>query len=813
MAKKSKAEKKAEKAAEQARLEAERLEAERIEAERLEKERIERERQERIRKELERVRKEKEADTLTAQEAALAVADRDRSFLLNKEYRAASQAKEWGAFLECSDLPDVRFEAEINTYTAIWEEESETSLEAATTMCEKAAQICVQLKALIATCHETGETAAVPRLHDNIAMLRHLIGKKLDYISAYLCQHAEEFADEANYVNLMGRTESIDFGMWVNLARQPRTKVVEYSDVDVTLEIPRALALANVAIRVLHFSYDELSERPSGCPFLALGGPFAVELLALPPPPKEVKQWTLRQVTGLSKDVLRLPYPIPPAGAEAFEPGTIAPMTEAAIANAPPLRVTVAEPKGVLIRGQLRVGWWDPSQGIWREDGISEIERDEDAGQISFKTVRLTKLAFLQPRGFDFPFRSWSVSPTGENSALFTVTTPTRDIGIMIGEGVCSLASPDDTPLKHLIGKAMEPLQFLSALASAGINLIPKDSDFPLEGLKPKEREFEDAVYAELGLAAAQVSLKCSKWNQSDIGFLAKDDEGNYTQTKAVQTIRAVVQMCEDPAGNSEVVEDGGEAGSENARWKCLFFAPQKDRIPDPSVANETQADPQEDAAIETPEEAAGEAQADGEGDVVPADGEAPPAEGGDAAVEPAPAPAPEPAADAAAAEDTTAPVSEDPAAAAAAAEVNAGDKPEEGEEVLSPLDMLPQNRTKVCVLLSTLEDDPSFTEETFDDEGDVKEVVSLPCQSDLTGHSVLCMRSYLRGIFPGRARKTARRCLTGCGVRMQFHASVRNLLSKGEEAGEETPISRSAPRFTEATRHLLRTLRVLSLN
>ena len=64
MAKKSKAEKKAEKAAEQARLEAERLEAERVEAERLEAERIERERQERIRKELERVRKTKEAETL-----------------------------------------------------------------------------------------------------------------------------------------------------------------------------------------------------------------------------------------------------------------------------------------------------------------------------------------------------------------------------------------------------------------------------------------------------------------------------------------------------------------------------------------------------------------------------------------------------------------------------------------------------------------------------------------------------------------------------------------------------------------------------
>lgn len=731
MAKKSKAEKKAEKAAEQARLEAERLEAERLEAERLEKERIERERQERIRKELERVRKEKEADTLTAQEAALAIADRDRSFLLQKGYRAASESKEWAAFLDCSDLPDVRYEAEINTYVAMWEADPETSLETAVTMCEKAAQICVQLKALIATCHETGDTAAVPRLHDNIAMLRRLTGKKLDYISAYLCQHAEDFADAASYVNLMDRSASIDYGMWVNLARQPRTKVVEYPDVDLTLEIPRALALANVAIRVLHFSYDELSERPSGCPFLALGGPFAVELLALPPPPKEVKQWTLRQVTGLSKDVLRLPYPIPPAGAEAFEPGTIAPMTEAAIANAPPLRVTVAEPKGVLMRGQLRVGWWDPDQGCWREDGISEIERDEDARTISFKTVRLTTLAFLQPRGFDFPYRSWSLSPSGENSALFTVTTPTREIGIEIGEGVCSLASPDDPPLKHLIGKAMEPLLFLSALASAGINLVPQDSDFPLDELLPKERQFEDAVYAELGLAAAQVSLKCSKWNQAKIGFLAKDDEGNYTQTTAVQSIRAVVQMCEDPTGTSEVVEEGGEAGPDQTRWKCLFFAPQKDRIPPPlPVAVEAAPGPEEVVVEDTPEQAEDETPADGEGGAAPADGEAPPAEGGDAVPEPAPAPAPapapEPAAEASAAEDADAPAPMDPAAAAAAAELNAGDKPEEGEEVLSPLDMLPDTRTKVCVLLSTLEDDATFTEETYDDEGDVKEIVSL---------------------------------------------------------------------------------------
>ena len=770
MAKKSKAEKKAEKAAEQARLEAERLEAERVEAERLEAERIERERQERIRKELERVRKTKEAETLVAQSEALGAADRDREFLLQKEYRAAHDKKEWDNFLDCSDLPDVRYESEINTYTTMWEAEEDTSLDDAATMCEKAAQICSQLRALISTCEETGDTAPIPRLHANIAMLRRLTGKKLDYISAYLCQHAEEYAAErGTNVNLRSRTESIDYGLWVNLARQPRTKEVKYDDIDVTIEIPRALALANVALRVQHFAYDELAERPGGSPYLALGGPFAVELLALPPAPKDVKAWTLRQVTGLATDVLRLPYPIPPGGGEVFEPGTIPPMNDAAIANAPPLKVTLPEPKGVLIRGNLRVGWWDAGSESWKEEGISEIERQEEEGTISFKTVRLTTMAFLQPRGFDFPFRSWSLSPNGDNSALFTVTTPTREVGIEVGEGVCSLVSPDDAALKHLVGQQMEPLQFLHALATAGLNLVPEESDFEaFDELLPKQSYFEEAVYAELGLASAAVSLKCSKWNQTQKGFLAKDAGGNYTQTEDVASIRAVVQMCEDPSGNSEGAES--EAGPDS-RWKCVLFAPQRDRAPEIAPP---------DAALEMAEE---------ELDAVPepAEGEEPVE--GEAAAEPAAEDGAEPA-----------PTPEELAAAAEGEEINAADAPEEGEEVVTLLDQLPEDRTKVCALLSTLEDDAAFTEETYDDEGDVKEKVRCPIHTARDPRRCLAVMSLLLWLTRARGRS-------------QFHCSVRDLLSKGEEDGEETAISRSAPRFTEASRHLMRTLRVLSMN
>ncbi len=49
---------------------------------------------------------------------------------------------------------------------------------------------------------------------------------------------------------------------------------------------------------------------------MAVGGLLYADLLALPPPAKHVKQWVLRQITSLSTSVMRVPYPIPPAGAD-----------------------------------------------------------------------------------------------------------------------------------------------------------------------------------------------------------------------------------------------------------------------------------------------------------------------------------------------------------------------------------------------------------------------------------------------------------------------------------------------------------------
>jgi hypothetical protein len=43
----------------------------------------------------------------------------------------------------------------------------------------------------------------------------------------------------------------VSWGLWVNTARNPRLRVVEWPGLGVAIEVPKQIALANVALRVL----------------------------------------------------------------------------------------------------------------------------------------------------------------------------------------------------------------------------------------------------------------------------------------------------------------------------------------------------------------------------------------------------------------------------------------------------------------------------------------------------------------------------------------------------------------------------------
>ena len=55
--------------------------------------------------------------------------------------------------------------------------------------------------------------------------------------------------------------------------------------------------------------------------FRAVGGVVLLDQFGLPPPPKEAKGWTMREITPLTKSLLYVPYPSKVEGAQASNQG------------------------------------------------------------------------------------------------------------------------------------------------------------------------------------------------------------------------------------------------------------------------------------------------------------------------------------------------------------------------------------------------------------------------------------------------------------------------------------------------------------
>jgi cancer susceptibility candidate protein 1 len=139
-----------------------------------------------------------------------------------------------------------------------------------------------------------------------------------------------------------------------------------------------------------------------------------LELLSLPPPPKKVKGWTLRQVTALSTSISLSSYP-PSSGIGVETPSvtsntqpqsvsqSAAPTQQPVIPGTgglpgwPPLRVSYLLPSNTIVRDKNPVvGWWDSDSKTWRTEGITDVDYDAPTKTVTFKTMHVTALAIIQ---------------------------------------------------------------------------------------------------------------------------------------------------------------------------------------------------------------------------------------------------------------------------------------------------------------------------------------------------------------------------------------------------------------------------------
>uniref|UniRef100_A0A061S3N2 Cancer susceptibility candidate protein 1 n=1 Tax=Tetraselmis sp. GSL018 TaxID=582737 RepID=A0A061S3N2_9CHLO len=507
--KKSAAELEAERLALEEQLRLEEEERKRVE----EEERLKQEAEEAERQRLQKLHLDAEAEILKRERDELApLFSQHKKELANAEAERL-KVRDWEHYLACTPLPDAMDPRAVSNFVReVWDEDT-PELQDSLNLSENMLTVfreCLEVKLMAEQNAESERAAEAWKFADGLqAAIRH----QIDRASAHVLQHSDMYTPEhtePTNVQVTATTSNFKAGLWINTSKNPRLKVADMSDLGILLEMPKTITLQSVALRIQRRPYDDLFAECTN-EFAAVGGLLVVDLLALPPPCKVVKGWILRQVTHISKAVQRLPYPIPPAGAD--------PLTYVPTEDPPPLGLTASLAPGLcLLESEPRIGWWDHKAKQWKEDGISNVSLDRGTGKLSLQTTRLAPLAVIQSRARLLPYRGWRVRPcAGEQGGEAVISLEANleePIQFHVTERATSLLSPTFPCLEDLVRVRLPPRVLLARLMERGLFLMPEDRDAEYAKVNPKKPEVEAAACRDMALLGDSFLLASCKWNQ-----------------------------------------------------------------------------------------------------------------------------------------------------------------------------------------------------------------------------------------------------------------------------------------------------------
>eukprot|EP00762_Andalucia_godoyi_P000860 ANDGO_03746.mRNA.1 Axonemal 84 kDa protein len=493
-------------------------EEDRLRAEEEERQRIEAEKQRKIREEEERKRLIAEGEKRAVEAEFLArEAVEYTSYVSDFENRrhasvkARLEMREWKHASACSRLPDASSVRDMNTFYSACNEDPLKTI-------EDADQCFLIL--------EHAVLAQTVNDHKN-----HLLDASQTAIDTFTAKTmmfdsekgvSDECGNRGGFTRIVRDSSRIGVGIWANTKKDPRTRTVDFGKLASYCDIPRSLAIANIAIR--YTSIHALGSIPSDKLFLAVGGLHRFELLALPPAPKHPEDgapedaWTVRLIpTNAETHVHHVTYP---PQMESTTPASGVPAIS--------LRFTVVVPNDVLIRVDasagdiVRVGEWDESNSSWRVDSsaVQQATFIPDTRQLSFQAARFGTFALLFPRAYDLPLATCHVRRTSANVVSLYIQGKRRwsaadlDVEISVSSEGCKVVRPAlPVPIEG------DPYPVLVALQKYGLHVMFEEFDAAeIENLVPKSQSLEEKAYAEIALMIASGCLhrvEVSKWNRS----------------------------------------------------------------------------------------------------------------------------------------------------------------------------------------------------------------------------------------------------------------------------------------------------------
>lgn len=458
---------------------------------RLKKEKLEQELREQQRREAElKDQREKEYEQRKRQEQQQRLEEEDRDINKLREQRAddgkriratKAHTDDWEIFTQCDHFIDVRYQADVNTFITQWREFEDVDLPGLFEHIHQSNMILTQLIQMMQNAEVSQEIAEYERCKSQIAEIRELINQKIELITIRHLVFSDKFAGAKNEVQVSCQADGISFGMWVNLSKNPRNKEIEFPGL--TIEIPKAVAMTSIAIRMLM-----LPNKPFDEQFLFIDRLIQCEFLQLPTPPKRIGTMTLRQ-SPHKNALVNISYPL-----------------RNITAAQPPLNFKVQLDPGCLTDYVKDATVVMIQQGSVVSQHISKIAVDQENNEVAFSSMAVGVFGIAIPRYSHFPLQFWEITSTSETSIEIYVRTQLVELAIDINaEGRCSMESPFSF-------SNLTPVAAVEFMMERGINIIaPKEVD----GITPKRPDLEAVLAQGLADVVTGFVVTWSKWNSS----------------------------------------------------------------------------------------------------------------------------------------------------------------------------------------------------------------------------------------------------------------------------------------------------------
>uniref|UniRef100_A0A8D0HV79 Dynein axonemal intermediate chain 7 n=1 Tax=Sphenodon punctatus TaxID=8508 RepID=A0A8D0HV79_SPHPU len=486
------------------------------EAERLEKERTEQEERERL-----------EAKVMNISEVGAF------SVWLYFPFKNSHQ---WEHYTDCNGSPDPMIPQEINTFMSLWREKRNEDIKL---VMENGKHVLMLIEKLeyqlldmpvLELCEKE-----VVQYQDSIMELRSLLHQKYNEATEDLLKKASTFADsDSGNMEVLIRDENVTFCIWANLKKNPR-----YIN---GFDLPKLLAMCDVAIRILHTHYDHVSPlRRIPTLTLKVEPPENKELLTVLYDVKEEREqeqkndeedrFTIsesmpsilsllhmdndREEQMADEDTVDLRQYTPVGGVYHVDALKLPPQARHIKETAPHGKLFF-----VIYFEEPLVARWHSEGKLWRIDGITDVKYKMKDKEVYFKMAAFYTITLLQDAHLNMPYQSWELRPNGTDEALLTVLTAFTEVQIQIKVNQCMLASvtiPEESQetelLSHLRGKWMTPLGLTIALKTAGINIFPAEYSHKYVSVNKKLPATELAAYQQIALVASAFAFGWSKWN------------------------------------------------------------------------------------------------------------------------------------------------------------------------------------------------------------------------------------------------------------------------------------------------------------